>query len=226
MNANCLRYSFVAILVASATIANSAPIHLQINPSDDGAIYSNYNIDRTSYVSVGRYIEGAIKFPTRDIRGKIAEAQLSINPYGLPVWITTLQLRGFQSARSTLDSWESSSSIGTWNLPPIGYGQDAYFNLTDFMCRVTEPYVGFRLAAVNWTQGGNQFSSLERNYGHPSQLLVTLIPEPASILLATIGLSGVITLKRMRPTGLKTETFYVASHITRSGAPPRQTAAQ
>lgn len=37
--------------------------------------------------------------------------------------------------------------------------------------------------------GTDVFSSLEYNYGHPSQLIVSTVPEPGSIILLMVGIS-------------------------------------
>ena len=68
----------------------------------------------------------------------------------------------------------------------LGFGEDVYFDVTSFVAGTNAPFLAFNLR----TTDTDVFSSLEFNYGHPSQLLVTTtaIAEPAPLALLFAGL--------------------------------------
>jgi hypothetical protein len=149
-----------------------------INPSDDGSIYDNGNVVTFAYLLCSGYIRGVAEFPISAIIGQIEKATLSVNPYGLPLWGPVVHVYGYPSydGRLTSSDYNAGVFLGDWALPNLGYGEDAYFDVTAFMKTVTTPYVGFNLR----TEGTDVFSSLEYNYGRPSQLSGVLIPEPST----------------------------------------------
>jgi hypothetical protein len=69
--------------------------------------------------------------------------------------------------------------------------------VTSFVSATNAPFLAFNLRST----ATDVFSSLEYNYGHPSQLLVTAdVPEPTSGVLLLTGLIalGSITRPRLR----------------------------
>ena len=113
---------------------------------------------------------------------------LTLNPYGLPLFGPNVDVYGYGTSIGQLDDTDANAGtfLGTLVLPPnLGYGEDAFFDVTAFVANTHAPFLAFNLRSV----GTDVFSSLEFNYGHPSQLLITTaVPEPAPIALLLIGL--------------------------------------
>jgi hypothetical protein len=195
----------LAIAMLSIPAASQAQFAttIAINPSSDGSIYvcdgCNPVPNGGGYLLVSGYIHGALRFPTSMIDGPVTGALLTVNPYGLPLHGRTLDVYGFPSDSAVIDRSDAFATnfLGTWILPEgLGYGQDAAFDVSDFMRSVATPYVGFNLRS----SGTDVFSSLEYNYGHPAQLRVTYIPEPGGTSLAAIvGLSALAALRSRLP---------------------------
>lgn len=181
------------ILTAASTLLFSTFSHalpITINPTADGSLYTCTGCNTVSdgaYVLTSGYIQGAVKFSTASIAGNVSKALLTLNPYGLPLWGSTVDVYGYGTTIGALDVTDANAGtlLGTLTLPAdLGYGQDAYFDVTSFVATANSPYVAFNLRST----GADVFSSLEYNYGHPSQLLVTTVPEPSSIALIAVGL--------------------------------------
>ena len=166
-----------------------------INPSDDGTIAPNGNMDLDSELISWGSAKGVMEFPVSSITGQITSATISLNPYALPLYDYNLHVYGYQSndGRLTPSDYYAGTFLGDWTLPGLYFKQDAYFNVTAFMQTVRTPYAGFIIQC----NGMDFFSSLEYNYGHPSQLTVTTVPEPVTLLLFTLG--G-LALRRKRKT--------------------------
>lgn len=179
--------------------ANATPI--VINPIDDGSIYSSGSVSTSSYLLASGGIHAIAEFSTSGITSSISQALLSVNPYGLPLWGSTVYVFGYDSydGKLTSSDYDSGTLLGEWEMPStLGYGEDAYFDITRFMIGSTSPYVGFNLRTDSG--GTNVFSSIEYNYGHPAQLIVTSnpVPEPATMFLFVTGIAALAGLRIRR----------------------------
>lgn len=197
-----LVWTLIILLLPLAAHASSITV---VNPSDDGSFYTcsgcNPSPNR-AYVHVAGYIVGDVKFPTTQFQGRVTSATLSVNPYGLPLWNPQIDVYGAGSSSSTISLLDLNSPafLGTWTLPAgLDFGQDAFFDVTAFLQNVHTPFVAFVLRAPSGG-GGDIFSSQQHNYGHASQLTVT-IPEPASFVLISTGAAALGWRKRHRING-------------------------
>lgn len=163
---------------------------LTLNPVSDGSLYTCEGCNVVAdgaYVLVSDYIQGVVKFDAGALPAAAMSATLTLNPYGLPLWGPTVDVYGYGTAIAALDVSDVNAGtyLGTLVLPEnLGYGEDAYFDVTAFVATTATPYLAFNLRS----DGTNIFSSLEHNYGHPSQLLITTVPEPATAALLLGGL--------------------------------------
>jgi hypothetical protein len=194
--------AFLALACVAAMVCPSA--HAQtLDPVNDGSLYTCDGCSVVSdgaYVLVSGYIQGAVKFDASAIHAPVLSAMLTLNPYGLPLWGPTVDVYGYGTAIAALDVSDANAGtyLGTLVLPAdLGYGEDAYFDVTTFVATTTAPYLAFNLRS----EGPDVFSSLEYNYGHPSQLLITTVPEPASAALLLAGLLLVGAAKRRGGSG-------------------------
>jgi hypothetical protein len=108
-----------------------------------------------------------------------------------------LDVYGFASSSSSISLADlvSPTFLGTLTLPPgLGYGQDVFFDVTQFLQTVQTPYVDIVLENSG---GTDVFSSTQYNYGHPSQLTV-VTPEPASGALLLLGIPFAHLLLKVR----------------------------
>ena len=193
---------FVGIALCIGASRAAGADNIIINPSDDGALYvcdGCNTVNNGAYVLVAGYIQGIVRFPTAPISGPIGQAFLTVNPYALPLGDLNINVYGITAGGPSISASDANAGtlLGTMHLPPnLGYGQDALFDVTAFLAGARSPYVGFNLRNA---AGADVFSSLEYNYGHPSQLRVTLVPEPTTItLLSTgIGLIAICSARRV-----------------------------
>lgn len=170
-----------------------------INPSDDGSIYSSGYVVTNQYLMSDSGVHGIVVFSTDSIATSNSQATLSVNPYGLPLWGNPVAVYGFQSNVGYITSSEYNAGVflGNWYLPSnLGYGQDAFFDVTAFLQNANSPFVGFNLQSG----GTDVFSSLEYNYGHPSQLTVTAVPLPSTAFLFAPSLVGLLGLAKFQTT--------------------------
>jgi len=195
---------FFCLLLALALSLAIAPGSLRadsltVNPVDNGSLYTCSGCNPApsrSYVLVAGYIVGEVDFSTALFQGQVQNALFSVNPYGLPLFGPQLDVYGFASSSSTISQTDlvSPTWLGTLTLPPgLGYGQDAFFDVTQFLQTVQTPYVDIILENSG---GTDVFSSTQYNYGHPSQLTV-VTPEPAAGALLLLGIPFVYLLRKV-----------------------------
>lgn len=180
------------LLGLSSSIANA----LLIDPSDDGSIYSNGNVSDSAYLMASGSIQAVVEFSLSGVGSSVSSAQLSLNPYGLPLWDKTVDIFGFSSNNGILTSsdYNAGTLLGTLTLrDDLTYGEDSFFDVTGFINSVSSSYVGFNLR----TTGTDVFSSLEYNYGHSAQLNVENVdvPEPSTLAIMLLGLGGIFTTR-------------------------------
>jgi hypothetical protein len=189
-----LKTAFLAALIMCVpAIARGAAI--TIDPTSDGYVYvgsTSVTVFDTSYVLVAPEPQGSdqgvIKFSTAGISGTVTQALLSLNPYALPLWGPQVDVYGYGTDNGQLTALDANagSYLGTLTLPPnLGFGEDVFFDVTSFVSGTSSfSFVAFNLRSADT----DTFSSLEYNYGHPAQLLVTMLPEPGGLLLLAVGL--------------------------------------
>lgn len=190
--------TILTLLAALLFTTNVHAAAIAINPTSDGSLYTCATCNTVSdgaYVTTGGYIQGAVKFSTSQITTGFSEVQLSLNPYGLPLSSPTVDVFGYGTTIGALDVTDANAGtfLGTLTLPAgLSYGQDVYFDVTSFVSSIQSPFVAFNLRSADT----NVFSSLEYNYGHPSQLLITSVPVPSSVVLLSTGLLAVFRTRR------------------------------
>jgi len=191
-----MKFAIATLMFAAFGLTTPATSHggvLVIDPTSDGSLYvcPGCNIvSEGDYVVAAGYIQGDVKFASNSISGAVTQALLSLNPYALPLFGTEVSVYGYGTAIGALDDSDADAGVllGVLILPAnLGYGEDAYFDVTSFVAGTNAPFLAFNLR----TTGTDVFSSLEFNYGHPSQLLVTTtapVAEPAPVALLLAGL--------------------------------------
>jgi hypothetical protein len=165
-----------------AAVVAVAPIFIQptpvsILPSDDGYVLPPYVITEDYLIAGDADYQGlgVVEFPMHDVKHNVDSALLAVNPYGLPLNTTVMNVYGYESKNGRVDVSDATAGVllGQWNVPAdIDYGEETFFDVTDFLRTVKSKYVGFRLQAV---PHGTYFlfSSLEYNLGTPARLIVT-----------------------------------------------------
>ena len=203
-----MKVAMVSMVLAAFAMTSPAISHggvLVIDPTSDGSLYvcPGCNIvSEGDYVVVSGDIQGEVKFASNSISGTVTQALLSLNPYGLPLAGNEVSIYGYGTAIGALDDSDANAGtlLGILILPAnLGYGEDVYFDVTAFVAATNAPFLAFNLR----TTDTDVFSSLEFNYGHASQLLVTTstLAEPAPGALLLAGLAALGGVARRRPAG-------------------------
>jgi hypothetical protein len=192
-----------------STMAAGSPISVvsagddDILPVADGTIYSSATAITNQYIIAAVSLQGALEFAAFDT-GPFLSFQLALNPYALPLYDSTVDIYGYGNADGAITGADYNAGVflGTLTLPPdLGYGQDAFFNVTSFVRNVPGAFFGFNLRTDS---GTDVFSSLEFNYGKPSRLVGTPVPEPSTWALLLITAAGALCRSRgkaVRPRG-------------------------
>lgn len=191
-----MKKTFTRLVLACALAWPALAAAQILNPVSDGSLYAcdgcNVVNDGSNVLSSG-YIQGIVKFSMASVSDEITGAVLTLNPYALPLWGNEVSIFGFGTSVGTLQASDADAGtlLGTWALPDVGYGQDVSFDVTSFVRGLNDPFAAFNIRS----NGTNVFSSLEYNYGHPSQLHLTSVaapvPEPATAALLLVGLAAV-----------------------------------
>jgi hypothetical protein len=203
-----MKVAIASIVLAAFAMTSPAISHggvLVIDPTSDGSLYVCPGCNVVSdgdYVVAAGYIQGDVKFASNSIFGTVTQALLSLNPYALPLTGNELSIYGYGTAIGALDDSDADAGVllGILMLPAnLGFGEDVYFDVTTFVAATNAPFLAFNLR----TTGSDVFSSLEFNYGHASQLLVTTseLAEPAPGVLLLAGLAALGGVARRRPAG-------------------------
>lgn len=175
----------LSTMAAGSAISAVSAGDADILPVADGTIYSSATAITNQYVIASYSLQGALEFAAFDA-GPFLSFELALNPYALPLYDSTVDIYGYGNADGEITGADYNAGVflGTLTLPPdLGYGEDAFFNVTSFVRNVPGAFFGFNLRADS---GTDVFSSLEYNYGKPSRLVGTPVPEPStwSLLLA------------------------------------------
>jgi hypothetical protein len=202
-----MKIAILTLVFAAFALTSPATSHggtLVIDPTSDGSLYvcPGCNVvSEGAYVLVAGYIQGDVKFASNSISGTIAQVLLSLNPYALPLFGSEVAIYGYGTSIGALDESDADAGVllGTLVLPAnLGYGEDVYFDVTSFVAGTNAPFLAFNLR----TTDVDVFSSIEYNYGHAAQLLVTTaITEPAPVALLFAGLLALGGIGRRWPIG-------------------------
>jgi hypothetical protein len=184
-----------AFALAALLTLNAGATTYTIWPSGDASIYADGFVDNGNELGFGPYgTRGAMKFPLNSVHGLVAsQVLLAVNLYSLPIGSNPINVYGYGSQSGTLASsdYNAGTLLGSWSLPSLTFGQDAFYDITTFFNSINAPYLAINLRAPSGWQN-DYFSSLEVNYGHPSELIITVVPEPGVPFLLLVGVIVVL----------------------------------
>jgi hypothetical protein len=136
-------------------------------------------------------------FPLDDVTSPIGKAMLTLTPVAFPVSPSEIEIYGIASNVShvSYDMLNQGVLLDTWTLGDLVLNGDFAHDVTEFLKGVETPFVGFRLKA---TDGLNSFSTRYTPRNHPSQLIVTLVPEPTVLALVATASALLMTRRSSR----------------------------
>jgi hypothetical protein len=120
MNVAIILVGFGAFACCNPEICYASAI--TINPTSDGSLYTCAGCNLVAdgaYVLTDGYIQGAVKFSSTSIVGTVTEALLTLNPYGLPLFGTNVDVYGYGTTIGPLDVSDANAGVflGTLVLP-------------------------------------------------------------------------------------------------------------
>ncbi|HEY6168683.1 MAG TPA: hypothetical protein VI454_11630 [Verrucomicrobiae bacterium] len=165
--------AIIALLSASPAFPQSYFL-----PVVDGNIFACEYVVSDNVLAVSQATAAVLEFA--NFKSKpFNSIRLSLNPYALPLFTHSISVFGYDGADGiiTANDCLPGKYLGTWTLAPdLDFGDDAFFDVTDFVHSLKSDFFGFRLT----TDGGSAvFSSSEINYGTPPHLVATHWPERA-----------------------------------------------
>lgn len=169
-------YNLSAVVTDNSLNKATNSILVSVNPllatnylltADCATIYSSGSVLRSIGLTLGSSTRGGLEFAEFNT-SQYSTILLELNPTGLPVFDSTVDVYGFDGGTGTLagSNYYSGTLITTLTFPPNpNYGQIATCDVTAFVKSTKGPYFGFILYAV-----GDVLSSTTVNYGTPPEL--------------------------------------------------------
>jgi hypothetical protein len=144
-----MKLTVVSLALAALAWCGStiSAANIIINPTSDGSLYTCATCNVVSdgaYVFTFDYIQGEVKFSSAAITGTITQAFFTLNPYGLPLFGPNVDVYGYGTSIGQLDVTDANAGtfLGTLVLPAnLGFGQDAFFDVTAFVANTQAPFL-------------------------------------------------------------------------------------
>lgn len=195
-----LKSFFVSLGICASLVSTSAAASVVVDPVTDGSHFEGGGSVDFGYLLVSNGIHGIVKFESSPATRSADNVLFSLNPYGLPLFGPNISLYGFNSQFGEADETDNQNLIllGNFVLPDLGYGENVFYDVTSFVRGNNSSFFGFNIQA----DGTNVFSSMEINYGNPSQLTlggaIGAVPEPESWALMIFGFGMIGFAMRQR----------------------------